>query len=432
VGWVKADSKAIQAIHTHVITHNPRVFVSHSGHTEWHLHIKTVREEDRGSYMCQINTDPMISQVSFLEVVIPPDFIPEETSGDMMAPEGSTVKLNCNAKGHPTPTIQWRRENNQNITLKSSSGAKVQMATYEGNILRLLKVTRADMGAYLCIASNGVPPTISKRITVSVHFHPAIHVPNQLVGAPIGSPNVTLECNIEAYPRSIHFWTKDRGSSMIISTERYEVREILRSMFEVKMILIIHSFRRADAGSYECIAKNSLGDNQGVVKLHALNLNDDDDGGGEKSNKSPGNAFVYDNEESEYEEETVVVTRTPESNNPYYKNTKAGDRNRNKGREGTRDHETSHSGRGTSTTSTGRHKNTHHTYTSINTNNNNNNKNGGSNQFQTVIVPVNPSENSDSSSAHITPHSTFFLVPITSTLLLILRLLISHLVPSFI
>ena len=46
-------------------------------------------------------------QVSFLEVVIPPDFIPEDTSGDLMAPEGSTVKLTCNAKGNTWPDIKY-------------------------------------------------------------------------------------------------------------------------------------------------------------------------------------------------------------------------------------------------------------------------------------------------------------------------------------
>lgn len=64
VGWVKADTKAIQAIHDHVITHNFRVSVSHLDVNTWNLHIKTVTEEDRGGYMCQINTDPMKSQVS--------------------------------------------------------------------------------------------------------------------------------------------------------------------------------------------------------------------------------------------------------------------------------------------------------------------------------------------------------------------------------
>ena len=63
VGWLKVDTKAIQAIHDHVITHNNRVSVSHSDHTTWNLHIKSVQKEDEGLYMCQINTDPMKSQV---------------------------------------------------------------------------------------------------------------------------------------------------------------------------------------------------------------------------------------------------------------------------------------------------------------------------------------------------------------------------------
>ena len=63
VGWVKADTKAIQAIHLTVVTHNPRVSVEHAGPSQWKLVIKNVRKEDAGAYMCQINTDPMKSQV---------------------------------------------------------------------------------------------------------------------------------------------------------------------------------------------------------------------------------------------------------------------------------------------------------------------------------------------------------------------------------
>ena len=33
------------------------------------LHINNIQESDRGWYMCQINTDPMVSERGFLEVV---------------------------------------------------------------------------------------------------------------------------------------------------------------------------------------------------------------------------------------------------------------------------------------------------------------------------------------------------------------------------
>lgn len=44
-------------------------------------------------------------QTAFLEVVIPPDIIYEETSGDMMVPEGSSAKLICKARGFPKPKV---------------------------------------------------------------------------------------------------------------------------------------------------------------------------------------------------------------------------------------------------------------------------------------------------------------------------------------
>lgn len=42
-------------------------------------------------------------------------------------------------------------------------------ASIEGPVFNITKVNRLQMGAYLCIASNGVPPTVSKRIMLVVH-----------------------------------------------------------------------------------------------------------------------------------------------------------------------------------------------------------------------------------------------------------------------
>ena len=67
---------------------------------------------------------PLICQVGYLNVVIPPDIISDDTSGDIMVPEGSPVKLTCNARGFPEPTITWRREDNTAIMLRSQSGTK--------------------------------------------------------------------------------------------------------------------------------------------------------------------------------------------------------------------------------------------------------------------------------------------------------------------
>jgi len=39
----------------------------------------------------------------------------------------------------------------------------------DGEKLMIRKISRLHMGSYLCVASNGVPPTRSKRINVTVH-----------------------------------------------------------------------------------------------------------------------------------------------------------------------------------------------------------------------------------------------------------------------
>ncbi|XP_012549186.1 lachesin [Bombyx mori] len=272
VGWVKADTKAIQAIHEHVITHNPRISVSHSDHSTWYLHIKNVQEEDRGQYMCQINTDPMKSQMGFLDVVIPPDFIPEETSGDTMVPEGGTARVSCKARGVPPPRVMWKREDGQEIVVRDQTGAKTKVLTYQGEVLKLTKISRSEMGTYLCIAGNGVPPTVSKRIHVSVHFHPVIQVPNQLVGAPLGT-DVTLECYVESSPKSINYWVKDPGE-LIIPSEHHEMSVRQKSMFEAEMRMTIKNIRREDLGSYICVAKNSLGDVESKIRLYEIPGND--------------------------------------------------------------------------------------------------------------------------------------------------------------
>lgn len=69
VAWLRVDTQTILTIASHVITKNHRIAVTHSGHRTWSLHIRDTREDDRGWYMCQVNTDPMSSNTGFLEIV---------------------------------------------------------------------------------------------------------------------------------------------------------------------------------------------------------------------------------------------------------------------------------------------------------------------------------------------------------------------------
>ncbi|KAG6441364.1 hypothetical protein O3G_MSEX001760 [Manduca sexta] len=262
VAWVRMDTQTILSIHHNIITQNPRISLSYNDHRSWYLHIKSVQEVDRGWYMCQVNTDPMRSRKGYLQVVVPPSIIDNMTSTDMVVREGSDVTLVCRASGYPEPYVMWRREDGQDFNYNGES-----VSVVDGETLTITKVSRLHMGAYLCIASNGVPPSISKRIMLMVQFPPMLSIPNQLEGAYIGQ-DVTLECHTEAYPSSINYWTTDRGD-MIISGGKYEAFP-MDSGYNKFMMLKIRNITKDDFGFYKCIAKNSLGETDGIIKLDEI------------------------------------------------------------------------------------------------------------------------------------------------------------------
>lgn len=128
----------------------------------------------------------------FLLISVPPNIDDSLSSSDVIVREGANVTLMCHASGSPTPNVKWKRDDGAKINInKSLSGEYLQrffffllsfasqvtnfkfrnyfsVMEWEGGVLELSRISRLDMGAYLCIASNGVPPTVSKRIKVSV------------------------------------------------------------------------------------------------------------------------------------------------------------------------------------------------------------------------------------------------------------------------
>ncbi|XP_075536257.1 lachesin-like isoform X1 [Dermacentor variabilis] len=264
VAWMFVEKFTLLTLAKHVITHNSRFKVTHNDHRTWHLHIHDVQERDRGAYMCQINTSPMKSQVGYLNVVVPPKIDNNLTSDSTEVTEGGDVALRCIANGTPEPDITWRREDAQHIALDASRKVLYVKDTW----LNITKVSRRHMSAYLCIASNGVVPSVSKRIILEVSFAPLIWTPNRLVGASIDS-DVTLDCNLESHPRLVTYWTRG-ADRMIHQNVKYSVVTMQHAMYKVRMQLVVHRLKPDDYGEYRCVAKNKLGETTGTVNLYEI------------------------------------------------------------------------------------------------------------------------------------------------------------------
>lgn len=117
---------------------------------------------------------------------MPPTIVEQETSGDMVVREGSNVTLKCSAKGYPEPYLMWRREDGKEMFIGGEYGKSVTSSVdnhgrpshppspllsvnaVDGQSLQISRVSRLHMTAYLCVASNGVPPSISKRVQLRV------------------------------------------------------------------------------------------------------------------------------------------------------------------------------------------------------------------------------------------------------------------------
>ena len=75
----------------------------------------------------------------------------------------------------------------------------VSVPLYDGEQLNLTRITRNEMGAYLCIATNGVPPTVSKRITVDVECEWISRYTRQPRDVPPATPSSRGHIRLSSY-----------------------------------------------------------------------------------------------------------------------------------------------------------------------------------------------------------------------------------------
>lgn len=225
----------------------------------------------------------MKSQMGYLDVVVPPDIVDYQTSQDVVRASGQNVTLTCSATGVPLPTITWRREENAPLWLLTDEEGKQEREVYsvEGHNLTLWQLQRVHMGAYLCIASNGVPPTVSKRIMLVVNCEyirdllirhnltsfisvaPTIWTRYDTIYVGVGQ-KLMLECISESQPASINFWMKDKE---LLQGGTYESM-IIDHVHRIVMRLTLRPVTKRDFGEYKCIAKNAMGETERSITLH--------------------------------------------------------------------------------------------------------------------------------------------------------------------
>ena len=109
------------------------------------------------------------------------------------------------------------------------SGRYLDMVV-DQQLISLTSVTRRDSGAYLCIASNGVPPAVSRRMMLEVMVAPVVSLEEEMVTARVGA-SVRLGCSVEANPDPILSWANNNRA-----ITKGEINMIFRSCYKSRNV----------------------------------------------------------------------------------------------------------------------------------------------------------------------------------------------------
>ncbi|XP_064120968.1 uncharacterized protein LOC135225602 [Macrobrachium nipponense] len=158
VSWVRMRDADILTVDRYTFVGDER-FESHFSETRetWSLIIKYVQERDAGLYECQVSTEPKMSQLFNLRVVVPKvEIIPP---GDRYMKAGSRVQIDCHIKNvvmlpdyifwyHGDVRLMENKETNILVTVKRTGPEAIT------STLTILEVPAEATGNYTCMPSN--------------------------------------------------------------------------------------------------------------------------------------------------------------------------------------------------------------------------------------------------------------------------------------
>ena len=201
--------------------------------------------------------------------LVPPVIIPTATT--IVTPIYSTVWLDCNATGIPSPRIVWLKDA---LPLVADP---YKFSVLANGSLRIHNATKTDVGNYQCVAINdGGRDNITIHLDVHGRVH-CVHVclwligflslgPPRLTSVPtnesllIGSP-LEWRCEATGNPKPSVAWMKN-GQKLEADLDTVITSDGTR--------LTVTNVDLSHAGQYTCKANNSLGEDSTSVFLSVL------------------------------------------------------------------------------------------------------------------------------------------------------------------
>ncbi|KAL0831445.1 hypothetical protein ABMA28_002247 [Loxostege sticticalis] len=170
--------------------------------------------------------------------------------------EGKSIKMDCEAKGHPMPVVQWYR-NQRPINAEKSKNKYFIKKKGDLYTLEIKDLSYEDIGDYICkVTQKALSHYLDKTITLSVKHAPILRTYETVETYAIFNETKNITCSAFAFPPPIYEWLRTKESY------DYSIPEddiIFTDKDGTYSVLSLRVRSEDDLGQYKCKVSNNKG-----------------------------------------------------------------------------------------------------------------------------------------------------------------------------
>uniref|UniRef100_A0A8C1W3T5 Sidekick cell adhesion molecule 1b n=1 Tax=Cyprinus carpio TaxID=7962 RepID=A0A8C1W3T5_CYPCA len=226
------------------------------------LVISNPTSADVGLYVCEAalrNSSQKSTEAKAYLSVLEPPYFTSKPKRSVITEVEKIVELHCQAKGVPTPKLEWFKDA---VPLSTLNNPRYKL-TSSSMVLQVRRIQPDDAGIFQCFAENTAGEIQAYTNLVVTSVSPSFTTPPSDITVTDGASAV-FTCETSGAPKPAIVWRK--GSQVLASGTVQMPRFTLLESGGLRILPIMLS----DAGNYTCLASNSEGLVNTTVALTVL------------------------------------------------------------------------------------------------------------------------------------------------------------------